>query len=355
MSNNHGNRKEKIQAIFGVTLTILFFIAMFFAFASLGNTEEMAGFCTQTASNLFAACKAGVTDDQLVTKANCINISDAAARSECLGDAEDTQKEDLKLCRDQRDWRLDACKLLGEDRYDPQIDPANFESDYTHLQNPNPFFPLTIGNTWKYKSSDGETNIVEATSQTKLIEGVTCIVLRDKVFADGFLQENTDDWFCQAKDKTTWYFGEEVKDYEVFDGDKPKRPELVEISGSFKAGRDNSKPGIIFLPNPKKGDVYLEEFSLGNAEDLTQILSTNYSFGKNANLDRFVPQQLANRFCHDDCVVTRNISLLEPGVEERKYYTRGIGVFLEVELTNGVSIPLIDCNFDSRCQGLPTP
>src|SRR4030095_9152576 len=124
------------------------------------------------------------------------------------------------------------------------------------------------------------------------IEGVTCLVFRDKVFSEGFLQENTNDWFCQAKDRTTWYFGEETRDYEVFDGDKPKRPELVEIEGSFKAGRDQSKPGIIFLPSPKKGDVYLEEFSLANAEDLTQILSTNYSFGKSSDLDQMVPQQL---------------------------------------------------------------
>lgn len=37
-------------------------------------------------------------------------------------------------------------------------------------------------------------------SKTKLIEGVTCIVVNDKVSENGFLVEDTDDWFAQARD-----------------------------------------------------------------------------------------------------------------------------------------------------------
>jgi len=133
-------------------------------------------------------------------------------------------------------------------------------------------------------------------------------------------------------------------------------PELVEIEGSFKAGRDRDKPGIIFLASPKPGDVYREEFSLGNAEDDTEVLSTDYAFGRDTELDHFVPQQLAERFCAGDCVVTKNFSLLEPGVVSRKYYARGIGVFLEVEdVENGGTTQLVNCNFDRRCRNLPAP
>ena len=120
---------------------------------------------------------------------------------------------------------------------------------------------------------------------------------------------------------------------------------------------NGDKPGIIFLASPRQGDVYLEEFSLANAEDVTQILSTTYAYGKNAELDRLVPRRLAERFCAGDCVVTKNFSLLEPGIFSRKYYARGIGVFLEVETdpeTETVS-QLVDCNFDPRCSALPTP
>jgi len=179
-------------------------------------------------------------------------------------------------------------------------------------------------------------------------------VARDEVDKAGQVSELTDDWYCPAKTGAVWYFGEETKSFEIFAGDVPLNPELVSIDGSFKAGRDRDKPGIIFLASPKVGDVYLEEFSLGNAEDVTQILSTTYSFGGSADLDQGVPSALAQRMCAGDCVVTKNFSLLEPGDVARKYYARGIGVFLEVESSGFVS-QLVDCNFDPRCVGLPQP
>ena len=101
--------------------------------------------------------------------------------------------------------------------------------------------------------------------------------------------------------------------------------------------------------------MYREEFSLSNAEDVTEVLSTTYAFGSDPKLDRFVPQQLAERFCSGDCVVTKNFSLLEPGVFARKYYARGIGVFLEVNPDIEEVVQLVDCNFDPRCEDLPKP
>ncbi len=160
----------------------------------------------------------------------------------------------------------------------------------------------------------------------------------------------------KAKDGNTWYCGEKVKDLERFDGDDPNRPDLISIDHSFKAGRDGDKPSIIFLASPAPGDVYLEEFSLGNAEDATEILSTTYIFGNNAELDRFVLQQLAQRLCSSgDCVVTKSFSLLEPGIVARKYFARGIRFFLEVDPDSGEVLQLTGCNFDSRCAALPIP
>ncbi|MGH9845873.1 MAG: hypothetical protein ACREEM_44780 [Blastocatellia bacterium] len=178
-------------------------------------------------------------------------------------------------------------------------------------------------------------------------------MIDDQVFENGFLKEDTDDWYAQAKDRNVWYLGEEVKDYETYDGDKPRKPELVSISGSFKEGRNGDRAGVIFQASPQAGQAYLEEFSLGNAEDVTVILSTSYAYGRDRDLDRFVPRQLADRFCAGgDCVVTKNFSLLEPGVFGRKYYARGIGVFFEVNPDTGKFSQLANCNFDSRCQGL---
>ncbi len=214
---------------------------------------------------------------------------------------------------------------------------------------------MKVGYIWDYAGGN-EFNTLEVLNETKLIDEVTCIVVRDQVFKDGDLAEDTDDWYAPAKDGNTWYCGEEVKDFESFDGDKPRTPELISIDGSFKAGRDGDKPGIIFQASPAVGQVYLEEFSLGNAEDVTEVLSTTYKFGSDPDLDQLVPKKLADRFCSaGDCVVTKNFSLLEPGIFARKYYARGIGVFLEVKPDTNEVVQLVNCNFSNKCKNLPQP
>ena len=304
---------------------LTFSIALLMAFTMGQKTQRRDDFCSQTARALFEACKAEVTDNSFKKKAICINISDPQKRRECLDALEAAEDESDALCKEQRDGRLDACGSLGEARFDPTIDPARFDNDFRNLTNPNPYFPLTPGHQWEFRGGN-EVNTIEVTNRTKLIGGVTCIVLDDFVFKDGDLSEDTADFFAMNKDGNVHYFGEEVKDFETFDGDNPRKPELVNVDGSFKHGRDGDKGGIIFLASPTRGKVYVEEFSLGNAEDVTEILSTNYSFGTNSELDRFVPRALAERFClQRDCVVTRNFSLLEPGISARKYFARGIG------------------------------
>ncbi len=308
--------------------------------------------CAATAEAVFRACGNQVQDDLWTTQAICINIADGGERAQCVADAEDARREADQLCADQLAGRSDACSVLGEGRYDPAIDPAAFDDDFAHLTNPNPYFPLGIGHRWEYHSAT-QVDIVEIVDETKLIEGVTCVVARDQVTDGGDLIETTDDWFAQAKDGNVWYFGEETRTFESFDGDNPRTPELVSIDGSFKAGRDGDKPGIIFQASPMQGQAYVEESSLGNAEDGTVVLSTTYAFGNDPDLDQLVPQQLAELLCSGDCVVTKNFSLLEPGIFERKYYARGIGVFLEVAPDSGEVVQLVNCNVDPRCGSLP--
>ena len=313
---------------------------------------QAAGYCTQTADTLLDACKASVTDDGLVGTAICINIEDTKAHTDCLDDLADSQAEASQLCDDQHDTRLAACGVLGEDRYDPDFSPARFDNP-KRPSHPNPYFPLGVGKHWEYRTTT-QVNTVDIVNETKRIAGVDCIVFRDLVFEGGFLIEATDDWYVPGKDGSVWYFGEETGEYETFKGDNPQRAELVNIDGSFKAGRDGAKPGIIALASPRAGDVYLEEFSLGNAEDVTESTSTTYSYGQDPVLDEHVPAAVAQRFCNGDCIVTRNYSLLEPGLFARKYYARGIGTILEVENTGEV-VQLVSCNFDRRCANLPLP
>lgn len=310
--------------------------------------------CSATARALFEACGSEAEANRATAGAICINEFDKAERAACVAEARASRGEGDRLCRAQLKARRDACKLLGEERYDPDFDPALFDDDFGAPTNPNPYFPLQIGNQWEFRGGS-ESVTVEVLNQTKKIEGLTCIVVRDRVLNDGELIEDTNDWFAQAKDGNTWYCGEEVKSFETFAGDKPMAPELVTIDGSFKEGRDGDKAGIISLASPQEGDVYLEEFSLGNAEDFAEVRSTTYSFGSDPTLDELVPRPLAELLCSGDCVVTENHSLLEPGIFERKYYATGIGVFLEVTPVTGEVLQLVGCNLDPRCSALPVP
>ena len=64
-----------------------------------------------------------------------------------------------------------------------------------------------------------------------------------------------------------------------------------------------------------------------------------------------VPANLAMFLCAaGDCIVTRNTSQIEPGVVDRRYDVKGIGMFVEVHVREGSTVQLTDCNLDSRCE-----
>lgn len=327
--------------------------AVFFV---LTGTSEGRPFCSATARIQFEACLHEVQDDSLTQKAVCLNTADEAERSRCSSDLMATQKEELKLCEEQRNARLDICAAIGEERYNPDFDPANFDVDFTNPPHLNPYYPLKVGNQWTFASpAANETNEIEVLASTKLIEGVTCVVSRDLVKLNGLAKEFTDDWLAQAKNSDVVYCGEEVKDFERFPGDNPNEPELVSIDGSFKVGRNGAKPGIFFLGTPSVGITYRQEYSLGNAEDHATVASTTYGFGNDPVLDEHVPEALAAHLCNNDCVVTVDGLPFDPGVLQRKYFARNIGTFLEVDVDTGEINRLTGCNVDPKCDSIPQP
>lgn len=307
--------------------------------------------CSSTTTLAFQACKDSVSDEFRLASAICLNIGDADERDKCQDTADDARRDGNAECRDQKDARRNVCQLLGEGRYDPDFDPELFTDPFS---NTNPYFPLAVGNQSEFVGG-GETDVVEVLDHTKLIEGVTCAVVHDQVLVDDIVTEDTDDWFAQAKEGSVWYCGEETKEYETFDGDNPVIPELVNTDGSFKAGRDGDKPGIAFLGSPQQGQTYRQEFSLSNAEDMAQIVSTKYQYGDDDDLDHLVPPDLANLLCHGDCIVVFEFTPLSPDAAERKYYAPQIGVFLEVDLEAEAISQLVACNYDPRCAQLPPP
>jgi hypothetical protein len=324
------------------------------AAALADNDNGSSRHCTNTASLAFHACENGVSDDHFRALAICTNESDEHDRDECLDEAEDARREANRDCREQRGARRDLCRAVGEGRYDPDFDEQDFDDDFTDLTNPNPYFPLDIGNIAYFEGD--ESIVIEVKAATKLIDDVTCVVVNDSVHEDGLLVEDTDDWFAQARNGDVWYCGEQSKDYEYFEGDAPPVAELVSIDGSFKADRDGDKPGIQFRRMPRVGEVYRQEFSLGNAEDAARVLSVSYKYGVDADLDLHVPAALASLLCGaGDCVVVQEFSPLSPDSNDRKFYAPGIGLFLDLSVDSGDKAQLVDCNYDDRCDDLPEP
>lgn len=323
--------------------------------ASAADDVATGRYCSATATTINRSCGYEVLDDFYKQRAICINLGETAERNECFNGATEARAEGLAQCNAQLAARRAACQLLGEARYDPEVEPINFDKNFANPSNPNPYFPIKIGNRWEHRSANGERAVLEILNHTKLIEEITCVVGRDQVFQNGELVEDTDDWFALARNGDVFYCGEEVKDYESFDGDRPRKPELISRDGSFKHDRDGDVGGTLFLGRPVRGAVYRQEFSIANAEDMAEVLSTNYRYGVNATLDRGVPQQLANLFCAGDCIVTKEYSAIEPDKFALKYYARGVGFIIETKSNSDEVLQLTNCNFDSRCANLPKP
>lgn len=289
----------------GAILTSLF---------ALNNASAQA--CMKSSTFMELACIHDVKDDFWEARTICRNLEDTDDVKDCYDQAHEEQLEESAFCGEQKDARNELCELLGDDGpYAPDIDPANFLSPADTALNPNPFFPLVPGATRIYASEE-EIVTVTVTEDTFEIAGVETIAVRDIVTdEEGELIEDTIDWYAQDTDGNVWYFGEIARDFE--DGI------LVSIDGSFRAGIDGAKPGIIMLANPMIGDVYRQEMAWGEAEDAAEVL------------DLAGDDSVPAADCGGACLVTRDFSPMEPEANEHKYYAPGVGLVLEFHVEDG--------------------
>lgn len=205
--------------------------------------------------------------------------------------------------------------------YAPTIDPANFVSVVD-----NPYMPLTPGTTFIYEGSTekgNEHNEVVVSSETKVIMGVTCVVVQDIVMVDGVLEEGTTDWYAQDKQGNVWYFGEDSKEYN-------KDGSVASTKGSWEAGVDGALPGIVMEADPKIGDTYRQEYYKGEAEDWASVLSLSESASLSTG-------------SYNDLLMTNEWSGLDnPPVYEHKYYAKGVGFIMTKYVEGGFELKLIE-------------
>jgi len=181
----------------------------------------------------------------------------------------------------------------------------------------NPYFPLRPGTTFVYQTRSGkgtDVDTVTVTRETRVILGITALVVRDRAWRGGRLEEDTFDWYAQDRRGNVWYLGEDTREY--------RDSAVVSTAGSWEAGRDSAHAGIIMPAVPELGMVYRQEYRPGVAEDMARVV----------NLEA---RALVMGDSIAGCLETEEWSPLERGVRERKLYAPGLGLVSERTVAGG--------------------
>lgn len=212
--------------------------------------------------------------------------------------------------------------------YTVSLTPADFVAAVD-----NPYFPLVPGTKWVYEArlEDGstESNEVEVLTEMQVVNGVTATVIRDTVFTQGQLIEETIDWYAQDKDGNVWYLGEAVDNY--------KNGVVVDHKGSWEWGEDGALPGLIMWADPSAhlNEEYYQEYYAGQAEDKGQVLS--------------VDEKVTVPFgAYENAVKTYDFSTADPDLKENKFYAAGIGTIQEIDQATGEVVVLIEFSAPTR-------
>lgn len=201
--------------------------------------------------------------------------------------------------------------------YEPVVTLADFTTHGQRNLVDNPYFPLVPGTTFTYegyKEGGSLRDVMTVTAEQKTVMGVPVVVVRDTAWEEGVLAEDTFDWYAQDDAGNVWYFGEDTKEF-----DEQGNVETTE--GSWEAGVDGAKPGILMLAEPRSGQTYRQEYAPGVAVDMATVLSLH----KQAS----VPYG-----SFTSVVATKEFSCIESGMSH-KYYARGIGLVQEVQTSGG--------------------
>jgi hypothetical protein len=206
----------------------------------------------------------------------------------------------------------------------------------------NPYFPLERGTIRTYAGSkadpdtgetETESNDLFATFETAKVFGVDTTVIRDVVYKNGRLAEDTVDWYAQDTDGNLWYFGEIVINYEYDDAGNFTG---TNNGGAWKAGVDGARPGWAMPAEPGFGPAYYLEYALGVAEDESLPVG----------LDETVTIDQGQ---YENVLKVVDSSVLNPDGVEFKYYAPGVGEIREEALLRDGSV-----DFTTDLQGIRT-
>jgi hypothetical protein len=173
----------------------------------------------------------------------------------------------------------------------------------------NPWFPLKPRTTYAYvgvKDGKPSRDVVTVTRRTITIAGAPCVVVSDRLYLAGHLQERTLDYYSQNASGDVWYFGEDTAELDA-------KGRVTSTEGTWRAGVHGARPGIFMPAHPRVGQTGQQEFYKGHAQDHFRVAAF---LGPNGlRMEEWTP--------------------LEPGVLDHKLYVRGVGVVVERTVKGG--------------------
>jgi len=203
----------------------------------------------------------------------------------------------------------DAASIQWTDRFD--VAGRDFAS-----VGRNGYFILEPGYREVLAGTEGDDSIVlEITvlDETEIVDGIETRVVEERESANGKLIEVSRNFFAFCKHTSSvFYFGEDVDMY--------KGGRVVSHEGSWRAGVDSARAGLMIPGLVLVGSAYYQEIAPGVAMDRARIVRFDS-----------VMETPAGRF--ERCLVTEETTPLEPTKgHERKVYAPGIGLIKDASL-----------------------
>jgi len=169
----------------------------------------------------------------------------------------------------------------------------------------NPYFILEPG--FQLVLEGGDTKLqITVLDQTKAVGGVITRVVEEKEWKDGKLYEIASNYFAICEQtKDVFYFGEDVDFYE--------NGKVVKHDGSWLAGTNGNRAGLMMPGTPKVKMKYYQEFAPGVAMDRAEIISLEETCKTPAGM-------------FSGCMKVKEGSAIKLVATEYKYYAPGIGL-----------------------------
>jgi hypothetical protein len=185
----------------------------------------------------------------------------------------------------QDDFGITQCKMLSSGR--------------------NDYFVLEPGHQLVLEHGSVRMQIT-VLNETKVVDGVTTRVVEEREWDKGVIQEVSRNYYALCEQsKDVLHFGEDVEVY--------KDGKLLKSDGTWMAGTQGSRPGLVIAGTPKLGMKYYQEIAPGVTLNRGEVVSLTETCRTAAGTFK-------------NCLKIRGTSGMDAKKLEYKFYAPQIGL-----------------------------